>query len=296
METVPFWKVQGGGNDFVAFDNRTLRLPVAVMPTWARKLCDRRFGVGADGVFWLSAGTPVRWDFYNADGSRAPMCGNGARCAGLLAVLLGFVPHDAVDDAAATFPLGTDRGPVALTVPTSDATAWARTVRARLPPVSRMTLNAAHCNGRAVHFVDTGVPHAVVVIVDSSSSSGAKECLLALQLRAEALAVRAALPESMRSTNVNFAVVELPCSLRVRTFERGVEDETLACGTGSAAVAVVARALGIVDVASPSTSIAVAGGVSIAVSCAQDFVAIEGPASVVFQGTLTPTSFDLPLA
>jgi diaminopimelate epimerase len=209
-------------------------------------------------------------------------------------------------------------------------------VRVVLPGVSRLTLYAAKTTaiaadgggdggGRVVHFVDTSVPHAVVFVGDGDELSR-------LKIRAEAMAVRAALPDDMKSTNVNFGQVVVRGGdggerergmIRVRTFERGVEDETLACGTGSAAVAYVARAAGLLSATCREVDVVVAGGVTILVhlpplqsssdvidgdvtadaddddgqqsSSSSSSLAIEGPACVSFRGSFVPADLGLSL-
>jgi len=107
--SVPFYKMQGCGNDFVVIDNRGLSIPQAVMPQWAKSICARAFGVYADGLFFIdnapgNSGLDYVWHFYNNDGSRAEMCGNASRCVGRLAYTLDIAP------AEHTF--GTDAGPI----------------------------------------------------------------------------------------------------------------------------------------------------------------------------------------
>ncbi|MEG6550922.1 diaminopimelate epimerase, partial [Desulfocurvibacter africanus] len=97
-QQMPFVKMQGSGNDFVVIDNRDRRVPEEAMADWAKAVCRRAFGIGADGIFFLEnppadrPGVDFIWHFYNADGSRAEMCGNGSRCAARLAYLLGMAP------------------------------------------------------------------------------------------------------------------------------------------------------------------------------------------------------------
>jgi diaminopimelate epimerase len=158
--SIPFFKAQGSGNDFVILDNRNLRVPEQDMADWARKLCRRAFGIGADGLILLDnapdgADADYIWHFYNADGSRAEMCGNGSRCATRLAVELGM--------AEAEHVLGTDAGTVRAQVFADEDE-----VRVQLTPIEGLALDLGLTGpeGKPVHFANTGVPHAVVVVDD----------------------------------------------------------------------------------------------------------------------------------
>ena len=192
----------------------------------------------------------------------------------------------AQEKTGARVVLGTDRGDVGMVVFSPGMASG--DVRAVLPTPTRLKLSAVP----GVHFVDTGVPHAVVFVESL-------DALSRMDVAATAVAVRASLPEDMSSTNVNFVAVVSAAAgkLQVRTFERGVEAETLACGTGSAAVAVVARAAGKISLTSDAVEVAVAGGVSIVVlfSCVdeKDVVSIQGPATVVFRGHINPADLGL---
>jgi diaminopimelate epimerase len=263
--------MQGSGNDFVAIDNRALGVPVEAMPHWARQVCRRAFGVAADGLFFLEATPAGRtedyvWHFYNADGSRAGMCGNASRCAARLAYTLGI--------AGTRHVLGTDRGPVpAEYFPDS------RKARTRLPRPEGLKLNTPlDVDGEAmtVHFVDTGVPHAVVLL-DSP------EALAGLDVKRYGRALRFHPAFQPAGTNANFAAVTGPDTLRLRTYERGVEDETYACGTGSAALALVAKGLGL---AGDRTEVTTTGNETLTLLLKDGDVYLEGGAEITFTGTL----------
>jgi diaminopimelate epimerase len=269
--SVPFFKMQGGGNDFVAIDNRSLGLPVEAMPRWAIQVCRRAFGVGADGIFFLEDTPPGRtedyvWHFYNGDGSRAGMCGNASRCAARLAFTLGLAGQRHV--------LGTDRGPVP-----AEYFPDTRKARTRMPRPDGLKLNMAlDVDGAAmtVHFVDTGVPHAVVLL-------DTPEDLAGLDVKRFGHALRFHPAFQPAGTNANFAAVTGPDTLRLRTYERGVEDETYACGTGSAAVAVVGKALGLTG---DRTEITTTGNETLTLYLADGEVFLEGGAELTFTGTL----------
>ncbi|MCK9240792.1 diaminopimelate epimerase [Desulfocurvus sp.] len=275
--TVSFYKMHGSGNDFVLIDNRALRLPREAMPQWARRICRTAFGVGADGLILLDtapAGSPADyvWDFHNADGSRAAMCGNGSRCAARLAHALGM--------AGPTHVLGTDAGPIRARV-----NPGAGTVRVQLTPPHGLALGAdLDVDGQrhSVHFVDTGVPHAVVF----------PEGLAGLDVRTLGRALRTHPHFAPAGANVNFARVDAPDAMTLRTYERGVENETYACGTGAAATVLVANALGLVGT---EVRVTTSGGEVLQIGLENGTVFLEGPAVVTYQGQMFLDSLGLTL-
>lgn len=211
------WHVSGAGNDFVAMDARGLSLDFAAL---AKAYCAR---LGADGFLALddSHNADFRLHFYNADGSRGEMCGNGARCICMMARLLG-VAEDAMTvetDAGMVYGwyLGGDRYRVQLNLP-------------RLVDLHRLEHTAY------VELGDPGIPHGVVFL-DRLDYSKKEQ----LRSRAEQLRYDPAFPKGI---NVNFCMRLTESSVRLLTYERGVEDYTLACGTGSGSVAVVLWHLG----------------------------------------------------
>lgn len=213
MKKLSFSKYQGAGNDFVLVDARVE--DPGLTRERIRSLCDRRFGIGADGLMTLErdpAGADFYMRYYNSDGGESTMCGNGGRCISLFAEHLGiggrvkrFNSSDGLHEAEL---LGDGR------------------IRLRMIDVSEV---ARLDDGRS-WFVFTGSPHYVefaddVMAVDVAAR-GAE-----IRLRPEY--------EAMGGTNVDFVQVLGPGHIRVRTFERGVEAETLACGTGVTAAALV---------------------------------------------------------
>jgi diaminopimelate epimerase len=274
---VPFYKLQGCGNDFVAIDNRVLRLPKELMAEWARKICPRAFGVGADGLFFLelpASGVAVDyvWHFYNADGSRAEMCGNASRCVGRLAHALGL--------GGVRHVLGSDAGPIAIAV---DAAAGL--VKVQLTEPKDLALNIplnVLGNDVEVHFVNTGVPHAVILVEKTSD----------VDLPALGRAVRFHERFAPAGTNVNFVQVLDRGRTLVRTYERGVEAETYACGTGVCAVQVVLSALGLAEDELANTT---TGGEVLTTSLEGGRVYLKGAAELTFTGELNVSALDLPL-
>ena len=225
MRNIPFWKMSGSGNDFVLIDNRrhTLRGDYAA---WARRFCHRQFGVGADGLLLLEPDQreDFRMVYYNADGSRADMCGNGARCMAFFAHAKGAVPKK--------FRFRTDAYPV-------DAQVNGRAVRVELADARDYKPSVTVKVGGKVYrpaFLNTGVPHAVLFVprADKVFVSGLGSVL------------RFHKAFGPKGANVNFVQRMNSHTIRVRTYERGVEAETLACGTGVTASAIAAALKGLV--------------------------------------------------
>jgi diaminopimelate epimerase len=224
METITFTKMSGAGNDFIMVDACTKRLELD-WPRIALKWCRPKTGIGADGLIVIEphAECDFAMRIFNADGSEAEMCGNGARCAALFARGLNI--------AGPSMRFRTGAGVIGARV-TGDDAAIAMTEPKDLE--TGMSIQTP-LGDRTVHFVNTGVPHAVVFTEDLD---GEPVFEVGRFLRHHGRFA----PEG---TNVNFVQVSARDTLRVRTYERGVEDETLACGTGAAASAIVAHHLGI---------------------------------------------------
>jgi diaminopimelate epimerase len=221
-----FAKMNGSGNDFILIDNREAQIVPLTMPLMARGLCARGLSVGADGLIILEASSRVdprlgkvdfQWRFFNADGSSAEMCGNGGRCAARFALDHGLAGQRMVFDTLA--------GPIR---------AWVdgATVKLEMVPphgAYRGVIMDDLPEQVVIDGVNTGVPHAVIVY----------ENLDAAPVRELGRFIRFHQHFAPAGTNVNFAALR-EGELWVRTYERGVEDETLACGTGAVASALVA--------------------------------------------------------
>jgi diaminopimelate epimerase len=264
-----FVKMSGAGNDFVLIDNRTLALTLDAAQV--ARLCHRQKGIGADGLILLEPCSTGKadwaWRFFNSDGSVAEMCGNGARCfAGFVRRLTGSPDPLSFETLAGVIraEFTEDRVTVNLTEPTD--------LRLdRQVEVSTGTLS--------VHSLDTGVPHAVIFVPDADTA-------MVQRLGAE---VRHHQLFAPRGTNVNFVQCLGPAFIRVRTYERGVEGETLACGTGVTAAALIASR---VHHFSSPVKVQVQSGdvlqVSFRVAGARfTDVKLTGPAEFVFEGSLT---------
>ncbi|WP_320173818.1 diaminopimelate epimerase [Maridesulfovibrio sp.] len=265
-KSVPFYKMQGCGNDFVIIDNRELGVPVEKMSLWAEKLCQRAFGVYADGLFFIEnapegSGLDFVWQFYNSDGSRAEMCGNASRCAGRLAHALGIAEEQHV--------FGSDAGPIKVQVfPELEE------VKVQLtPPEGLVVKQTLEIDGEEYeyHFANTGVPHVVVQVADVEE----------VDVKKIGAAFRYHEVFAPAGTNVNFVQIDDNDSLIVRTYERGVEDETYACGTGVSAVQVTLYEQGLTDAA---VRVRTSGGEILKVIIEEGNVFLQGGAELTFSG------------
>ncbi|WP_272699095.1 diaminopimelate epimerase [Desulfovibrio sp. Fe33] len=269
-DSVPFYKMQGCGNDFVVIDNRELGVPVEAMADWAKAVCARAFGVCADGLFFLeNADDPslaYRWHFYNSDGSRAEMCGNASRCAGKLAHAIGLAP--------AEHAFGTDAGPIKAKV-LLDGPDEGRVKVQLTPPLKTETNIGIEVDGAplTVHFSDTGVPHTVVFVDDVAS----------VDIMDLGPKIRYHERFAPAGTNVNFAQVVDDATILLRTYERGVEAETYACGTGAAATQLLAHTLGLTGEKADLTT---TGNEVLTVFLENGTVFLQGAAELTFQGQL----------
>ncbi len=258
-----FWKYQGIGNDFVLLDRRAD--PIPPTPDLARSLCDRRVGVGADGLVVLlppSAGGDVRMAFRNADGSTAEMCGNGIRC---LAIHL----HDGAPTRR-EFLVETDSG-------TRRCTIHGREVEAEMGAavIEGDPDEAVDVVGRSIRLtrVRTGNPHAVTFDPIAASDRAALGA---------AVETHPLFPDR---TNVEFTEVRSPSHLVVTVWERGV-GFTRACGTGACAAAAAACRTGRAKFDSPIVVTLPGGDLTITVRADLSSMRMRGPAVKVFEGTI----------
>ncbi len=226
---IPFFKMTGSGNDFILIDNRSLRIAGEERQReLARKACRSKLSVGADGLILLEDDSEVdfQWRFYNADGSVAEMCGNGARCAARFAFLAGVT-------GKTQMAFRTLAGVI-------EAELRGERVKIRTTPPrglkTRFELEAAQ-RSFVLDFVNTGVPHTVHFLETAVALEEANVTEWGRALRFH--------PHFQPAgSNVSFVHVRDAHHLSIRTYERGVEGETLACGTGSIASALVAAARG----------------------------------------------------
>lgn len=267
--TLEFTKMSGAGNDFILLDNRDGR--IVLTPEKVARLCHRQFGIGADGLMLLvparTANADFAWQFYNSDGSDAEMCGNGARC------FARYIQR------TANWNLPTVRFETLAGVIHAEFVGERVTIGLTPPKGLRLAEKVPTRQAELeVSSLNTGVPHAVVFVADADKAMVQE---LGSELRWHA-------HFAPRGTNVNFAQVLAPDHIRVRTYERGVEGETLACGTGVTASALVASRVH--GFRSP-VRVQVQGGDELSVSFREEAgefrdVRLSGPATFVFEGRI----------
>lgn len=254
-----FTKLHGNGNDFILIDeyNREV-IPEVDKSAFAKRFCDRRYGIGADGVLFVSRSrhANLRMRIFNSDGSEAEMCGNGLFCVVKYSVEAGHVILGEIN-------IETLAGDVK-----AEAKKYAGEIWTKLDmPVSE-SFSELELSDFKVFALDVGVPHAVIFVDD-----------LDLPISEIAPKIRFD-PLFPKGTNVNFALVEHG-DLNIRTYERGVEDETLSCGTGVAACAVIANRLGKVG---NKVKVQTKGGLLRVYI--NDNVFLEGTAEIAYEGVI----------
>jgi len=268
---IDFYKMSGSGNDFILVDNRANIIQAELAPELARNLCRRKVSVGADGLILIENDDEVdfRWNFFNADGSKAEMCGNGGRCVARLANMLGICGSSLSFRTLAGLihaEVSGSRVKLQMTEP--------RDLRLDM----ELELNGQRFN---THFVNTGVPHTVFIL-------DGPEILEKQEVVGQGRKVRFHSQFAPAGTNVNFVAVLGEQALALRTYERGVEDETLACGTGATAVALVGAAKGMVR---PPVAVHTKSGETLTIyfdpkEILPQEVYMEGETTVIYQGRL----------
>ena len=263
-----FTKMNGAGNDFIFIDNRARK--ISLTTEQVVRLCHRPRGVGADGVMLLipcaSGKADWAWDFYNSDGSRAEMCGNGARCFARYIQRQNGANQDITFETIAGVIAAHFDGPLV-------------TVSLTSPKDLRLGEKVLLSTGKeTIHSLNTGVPHAVLFVPDADQA----------MVQSLGQEIRRHAHFAPKGTNVNFVQVLGPNHIRVRTYERGVEGETLACGTGVTASALIASRVH--GYQSP-VKVQVQGGDTLEVSFKEaqgSFadVRLNGPADFCFDGKI----------
>jgi diaminopimelate epimerase len=260
---IPFTKMSGTGNDFIVIDNRS-KLFVGNETDLFSQLCQRRVSVGADGIILLKEGirAPVRMHYYNADGKEAPMCGNGARCAGFFAYEKRWVHQN-------HFLLEADDGIHDVTVSSHD-------VRLSLPAPTDCQTDVGilrETGWREGGFMNTGVPHYVLFVEDVDSV-----------LVEETGRYYRNHQKFASGTNVDFVQYVSDGRLKVRTYERGVERETLSCGTGSVASALFASRE--FELSSPVEIITLGGHLAVHFNSDWSEISLSGRVSIIYEGLI----------
>ncbi|BBO66164.1 diaminopimelate epimerase [Desulfosarcina alkanivorans] len=268
MKPIPFFKMSGSGNDFIIIDNRAAVVPEDRLERLVVGACRRKMSVGADGLILIEPSDRVdfRWRFFNADGSLPDMCGNGARCAARFAFIHGIADRQMAFDTLAG---------------TIEATVGEHGVRIRMTDPARLKTGfPLDLDGRTVMVgsVNTGVPHVVTVVDDIEAVDVVRTGRL----------IRFHPDFAPDGTNANFVADGPGGRLLIRTYERGVEDETLACGTGNVAAALIlAHDRGL---ASPVSLTTRSGGqLTVHFTMKGDRctdVFLEGDARVIYRGEL----------
>ena len=262
-----FTKMNGAGNDFVMLDNRAGDIELSAEQV--ARICDRHRGVGADGILLLEKstnGADFRMRYYNSDGGEAEMCGNGARCFARFAHEVARAPEKISFETPAGI-IGAQLDGDSVTLSMSDPT----DMRLNMP----LQIDGEET---VVHYINSGVPHVVVPVsrVD------------VVHVSTQGAAIRRHKMFSPKGANVNFLEKRGPRNIAIRTYERGVENETLACGTGVVASALIFGATENVD---GPIGVLVRGGDELTVGFERDGksfanVTLAGPAEFVFEGMI----------
>ena len=271
-----FTKLQGSGNDFIVIDNRDGKVQRLLkdfgisVEDFVVKLCTPHTGVGADGLILIEnpkdPENDFRWQFFNADGSVAEMCGNGSRCAVRFCYEKGIVGEKVRFETLAG-------------IIKAEVLEGGKRVKVQLTPPSEPQDRCLEADGLTVKgtFINTGVPHFVVPA----------ENLESLNVKSLGRAIR--FHEEFRpgGTNVNFVKPVAEGALKIRTYERGVEAETLACGTGATASAIVAYLKGLVK--KKPVEVITKGGEVLKIDFSEDLkeVYLEGSVCKVYDGILS---------
>lgn len=267
QDRIRFWKYSASANDFVLLDNRDGSWD-GVVSELARRMCLRRFSVGADGLILmgLSDLSDVRVRYFNPDGKEFQTCGNGGRCAAR------FASHHILQKSSLT--METNQGTV-------EAEILEKTVIVSFIPPTGIQLGVnLEVDGRIYrgHFVQLGDPHFVIPFGDVDS----------MDFRPIARRIRHHPNFSPAGTNVHFIEIRSRQEIRIRSFERGVEDETLACGSGCISAAVSIFSCGLVD---PPVTLLPQSGIPLTVHFNRDGklfdLALEGDARRIYEGELS---------
>lgn len=280
VDTLPFAKMSGAGNDFIIIDNRSGQLvpdkfSAEDLPAWVAKVCARRMAVGADGLLLIDpspdADVDFQWRFFNADGSVAEMCGNAARCVSRYAFMKGIAGECLRFKTIAGLIQGEVMG---------------ESVKVRMTaPFDLVRQRSLEVEGRqfTVGSVNTGVPH-VVAVVDEVDT---------VDVVALGRAIRHHPDYQPAGTNASFVSASAHGRWSIRTYERGVEDETLACGTANVAAAIILAVNRGIE--SPITFNTRSGSqLTIYYEMAGDTcraVYMAGDARLIYEGHLTPDAW-----
>jgi diaminopimelate epimerase len=257
---IAFYKYEGTGNDFIIIDNRDKKLKEDDYVLW-KKMCDRRFGIGADGLMLLQSKKGYNFEMYyvNADGRPTSMCGNGGRCITHFAKELGVIKGNKAKFIAIDGP--------------HEATIKGDTVKLKMKDVNKIEDKKDYC------VLNTGSPHYVTFVND----------VLKTDVFAKGKSIRNSAGFKKEGINVNFVQAIKGKTPVLRTYERGVEDETLSCGTGTVATALVLASKGMATAKDHCDIITMGGNLKVWFKkSGQKFtdVYLEGPATFVYKGKI----------
>ncbi len=292
MKKIPFMKFSGAGNDFIVVDNREHVIDPKKMPAFVAGVCRRHLSVGADGLIFVekSRKYDFRWRFYNNDGGEANFCGNGARCVARFAYLRK-IAHKTMrfEGSAGVVEAEVDGEQVTVRVP--EPSGIRLNIRLALPTHRRRRNDFPGQVGPASegtmiegHAINTGVPHFVYFVQDTSTA----------EIMGIGRPIRWHEAFKPAGTNVNFVQVVDRHTIKLRTYERGVEDETLACGSGALAAALLAALVHKVE--SPITVMPLSG-MPLRVSFKQrgeqfTHLTLTGEARAVYDGHVRPEAWE----
>ena len=274
MNPIPFYKMSGAGNDFIIIDNRTQIVADTELSSFIASVCRRKISAGADGLILIedSDKFDFRWRFFNSDGSKAEMCGNGARCAARFAHVSGI--------AGTRLSFETEAGVVSAQINEGR-------VKVKMPDPSdlKLTYPLKLSDGSLeISSINTGVPHVVVMV----------EQVAEVDVVALGREIRLHQTFAPAGTNANFVQRGQGNAIEIRTYERGVEDETLACGTGAIASALISASR--FNMNSP-VDVKTRSGVYLTIhfdTIADQFTEIymEGDARIIYTGELQPDAWN----
>lgn len=276
-----FWKLQGSGNDFVVIDNRDEKVEKLLKEfsltkeEFVKRVCAPHTGVGADGLILIknpqNPENDFKWEFFNSDGSEAEMCGNGSRCAVRFAYERGITGKRVRFETLA----GVIR---------AEVFDEGKRVKVQLTPPSEPKEKVLEVDGNSIEgvFINTGVPH-FVVPVDNLDELNVVKLGRAIRFHKEF---------QPKGTNVNFIQPVNEDTIKIRTYERGVESETLACGTGATASAIVSYIKGLVK--KKPVKVITRSGEELIIDFSDDLkeVFLNGSVKKVFEGVLSKELFE----
>lgn len=273
MDPIPFYKMSGAGNDFIIIDNREQIVANTDRTDFISRVCRRKMSVGSDGLILIepSEKCDFRWRFFNSDGSKAELCGNGARCAARFAYINGI--------AGTNLTFETEAGVIRAQI-SKDR------VKVKMPDPSDLKLayplELSH-RSLSISSINTGVPHVVVMLEQIDNID---VVALGREIRFHQTFVPA-------GTNANFVYRSKSNEIVIRTYERGVEDETLACGTGAIASAIISACQ--FEMNSP-IDVKTRGGEFLTIHFSEidghyGNIHMEGDARIIYSGELQPDAW-----